>query len=1096
MLTYSRPATGSTLYALLPLVLGASLSVSFAAPPSPTAPRPGLTFTERVRAQETIERVLYGHQIGASEPFAQAVPRSLLESRVRTYLRQSLALEHHWHAPITAEMLDRELDRIASDTRLPERLEEIYRALGNDPDLVRECYVRPILADRLVRTFLASDPETRRSTWADWSRRVESSLDRLTLQEPEPRTAPLPKPMDRAGRRFDPSQCDPGGAWRSGPPAQIPKPRAGHQAVWTGSLMLVWGGADNTGSAYDPANDTWYPISGVNSPAFDIDPDPDTLAAVWTGSRMLVWGLAAGSPVGTGGRYDPLQDKWTPISSVGAPENRFGHRAVWTGTEMIVWGGARQSDGLELSTGGRYNPALDAWSPTSPFGAPFPREAFTAVWTGREMIVWGGSADDNGVGSMQDGGRYDPAHDRWTPTSLDDPPSPRNFHSAIWSGSEMIVWGGYDGLGFTDTGSRYDPALDQWTPINSTGAPSPRSNHVAVWAGDRMIVWSGYGGNVDYFNDGASYDPAADAWADLPPVALAGREMATAIWSGSAMIVWGGLNNGDILNTGARYVPAAGSWMPTGLSSVPGVREGHSAVWTGNTMIIWGGYSGNGDGYKGDGGRYDPLSDSWRPTSMVDAPSPRSGHSTVWTGSRMIVWGGYVSSPSSYLNSGGRYDPIGDAWQPTSLVNAPGGRTAHTAVWAGNRMIVVGGANDSGLAVGTRRYDPVADVWNGVSAGGPSTIIYHSAISTGTDMILWGGSTLSGNFAGVRYNPALDVWTPIATANAPTGRWNHSAVWTGDKMIVWGGQRGVSPYDALQSGAVYDLAHDSWTAMTLLGAPSPRQTDGAVWAGDRMVVWSGIDPNNPDPPQEGGGQYFPATDTWVPATSVGAPPPSFGTTQVWTGRSVLGWGGGNGFGTFDSGYEYFPGGLQDDDRDGWICSLDCDDTQSAVHPGAAEICDGLDNDCNGAVDEADFDADGASDCVDNCPTVPNASQADDDLDGAGNACDCAPNDGGAIAPPTQSLLFVYSDQVTVYWSDVGSGTVRSVVRGRLDELPVGSGPSETCLLSESTATSVSDANLPPPGRGYWYLMRARNACGFMPYGQASDGTPNVSQACP
>src|SRR5262245_17383561 len=121
------------------------------------APVRDLTFEERVAAQRAIERVYYAHQIGTTQPFEEAVPREVLEKKVRTYLKQSAALEQFWHAPITAEALQRELQRMARNTRFPERLQEVYSALGNDPFLVEECFVRPVLADRFSRSFFESD---------------------------------------------------------------------------------------------------------------------------------------------------------------------------------------------------------------------------------------------------------------------------------------------------------------------------------------------------------------------------------------------------------------------------------------------------------------------------------------------------------------------------------------------------------------------------------------------------------------------------------------------------------------------------------------------------------------------------------------------------------------------------------------------------------------------------------------------------------------------------------------------------------------------------------------------------------------------------
>ena len=63
--------------------------------------------------------------------------------------------------------------------------------------------------------------------------------------------------------------------------------------------------------------------------------------------------------------------------------------------------------------------------------------------------------------------------------------------------------------------------------------------------------------------------------------------------------------------------------------------------------------------------------------------------------------------------------------------------------------------------------------------------------------------------------------------------------------------------------------------------------------------------------------------------------------------------------------------LQDRDEDGYTADQDCDDNDDQINPGAEEVCDGIDNDCNGDVDEstavdttiyyADSDSDGYGD---------------------------------------------------------------------------------------------------------------------------------------
>ncbi len=116
-----------------------------------------LSFEERVRAQAAIDRVYYSHQIGATRSFESAVPRAVLEKKVKTYLRQSAALAEIWNTPVTGESLRRELQRMLRDSRRPDRLRELFQALGNDPVLIEECLVRPALVSRLANHFFTLD---------------------------------------------------------------------------------------------------------------------------------------------------------------------------------------------------------------------------------------------------------------------------------------------------------------------------------------------------------------------------------------------------------------------------------------------------------------------------------------------------------------------------------------------------------------------------------------------------------------------------------------------------------------------------------------------------------------------------------------------------------------------------------------------------------------------------------------------------------------------------------------------------------------------------------------------------------------------------
>jgi len=468
----------------------------------------------------------------------------------------------------------------------------------------------------------------------------------------------------------------------------------------------------------------------------------------------------------------------------------------------------------------------DVWL-ASGLTAPLPRTWHTAVWTGNEMIIWGGYSSNTHFNS---GGRYNPSTDTWLPTSMGAfCPMERRFHTAVWTGSEMIIWGG---ISLNDyypyVGGRYNATTDSWLPTSGGSyCPPGMINHSAVWTGTEMIIWGPSTGGI--------YSPIQDTWREISNVNAPPN--GEAVWTASEMIVWGGVSG--VSRQGGRYNPLTDTWTTTTLTEAPSERYGHTAIWTGSEMIIWGGRDSSSSNYcKADGGRYNPTNDTWIPISIESCPVAMYDHTSVWTGTEMIVWGGRIEG-YSISNNGGRYNPNSDTWVSTSVgANVPSGeRGSHTAVWTESEMIIwCGGSTSTGS-----RYNPAIDQWIPVSASNGTPIMTHShtSIWTGLEMIVCGGkrwSTSEWAYFGAIYNPVLDLWTQIEGYD----RLNHTAIWTGSEMIIWGGSNSSNSYN--NTGRKYNPVSNSWLPTSInINSPSARYDHSAVWTGTEMIIWGGRD---------------------------------------------------------------------------------------------------------------------------------------------------------------------------------------------------------------------------------------------------------------
>ena len=326
---------------------------------------------------------------------------------------------------------------------------------------------------------------------------------------------------------------------------------------------------------------------------------------------------------------------------------RSGHSVTWTGQEVVVWGGSRPEPSMlatgrtHLRSGAIYDPASDRWRRIAPAPIP-PRDEHVAVWTGEELLVWGGRAATFGHA----GAAYRPGSG-WRLL----PEGPLDHVSAsgdgTWTGRELLVWAREGGRVQT---AFYDPADDAWRAGQALEA-EPGAQVDAVWAGDRLavLVVAPSGAGSLY-----RYRPEADTWDHVSGHVFAQPEGLAA--AGETVVLWG-------YTSGERFGQhwAAAVDVGTGeLRRLPGpsvrLARDHIAESTGSRLLLW-------DGRRG--AMLDLSRDRW--TTLPDAPvPPRTQPAGVWTGRELIVWGG----------GGDRYHADGARLRPPASLARGGGHAS------------------------------------------------------------------------------------------------------------------------------------------------------------------------------------------------------------------------------------------------------------------------------------------------------------------------------------------------------------------------------------------------------------------------------------
>lgn len=330
------------------------------------------------------------------------------------------------------------------------------------------------------------------------------------------------------------------------------------------------------------------------------------------------------------------------------------------------------------------------------------------------------------------------------------PSAPSSFHKVnsdtLWIGTELMVWNEDNQVAY------YSPDLELWRmeePRNSihdfTYELRLGGNGGKAWSANRLALFSCnfLPETGEHAMAGVVYHPETKLWSPISKIGApptCGTDLVGPM--NHSVLYFGASNRLEEFSEGAVYFPEKNTWKPVHKLGRPSPRYGHSGIWTGKLAIFWGGFD-NHDKSLQTGAIYDSEKDQWIPIPLTGAPSPRGNHIAVWTGKEMLIYGGRDKSKGEILNSGAAFNPKTGTWREISkrLILPPyeaGLIRPLKATWTGIELLVV---NKESLF----QYNPYLDKWSSdldttFSTPSPwrdNNFDYWNSHWTGVEFLFW-----------------------------------------------------------------------------------------------------------------------------------------------------------------------------------------------------------------------------------------------------------------------------------------------------------------------------------------------------------------------
>ena len=337
--------------------------------------------------------------------------------------------------------------------------------------------------------------------------------------------------------------------------------------VAMGDRLFIFGGVDdagtpfNNGAIYDPARNRWtlLPID-ANTPS------PRRLStAVWTGTLVVVFGgreSDASAGFAEAAAYNPILNQWVALPN--DTNARSGALGVTNDRYSAFWGGWGLNFAL-LSGAERLDLQTSSWAPATSAPGADPGVLDSPAWafTGQYLYLYGGRV--NSTTKTNQGRVYDLVANSWSNlTSPTTGPTARWGAFGVWDGASFYVWAGKDESVARSDGAAFNGST--WTTMSATGAPTVR------WAPARQTGWSfaravgdllfigGQDASGKCLTNGGRYiangGVTAGNWTAIPNWTSGEDHLwGASVHVGGTVLVWGGRNGNAVTATGDRWAP-------------------------------------------------------------------------------------------------------------------------------------------------------------------------------------------------------------------------------------------------------------------------------------------------------------------------------------------------------------------------------------------------------------------------------------------------------------------------------------------------------------------------------------------------------------